>query len=157
MQQSFVSPTIGLVEVNNLTTGSSYKLTKFTGTTYRLAVTRQPSNTLAGDPINPAVQVSLQDGAGNTDTNASDAVTITASIDPASTGTGTLTGNVATTVGGVATFSGLSINKPGKYTLDFKDTAGRTISSGSFQVSAGKLVFLHPIKNGVAGSAGAHG
>jgi len=154
--QTFVSPTVGLVQIKGVTTtGStySYTLTKFTGTSYQLAVRQQPTNTLAGDPINPTVQIALQDGAGNVDTNASDAVTVTASIAPGSTGAGTLTGNTATTVGGVATFSNLSINKPGQYTLNFADSAGRTVSSVSFQVSAGKLVFVHPVKNGIAGSS----
>jgi predicted nucleic acid-binding Zn-ribbon protein len=155
MSQTFTSPTVGLVEVNDLTTGNIMKLRSFTGSTYQLAVLAPgPTNTLAGDTISPAVQVALQSPSGATDTNASDAVSITASIASGSTSTATLSGTTqVTTVDGVATFSSLSINKPGTYTLNFTDSVGRTVSSGSFQVSAGKLKFLHVVKDGVAASS----
>jgi hypothetical protein len=155
MTQTFVSPTQGLVEVKDLTVGSTMQLTNFTGTTFKLAVTTQsPTSVVVDDKINPAVRVSLQDSSGATDTNAADAVTITPSIDPASTGTGTLSGATpVTTVRGVANFSDLSIDKSGQYVLDFLDSNGRTVSSNSFQVTGGKLRFKGRVSNGIAGSA----
>jgi hypothetical protein len=151
--QTYISPSEGLVEIADQTVGTVLLLTKFTGTSYHLA-TSQPANTLVDDAINPAVQVSLQNSSGAVDTNADDAVTVTASLGSGGTGTGALGGTTsATTSGGVASFSNLTIDKPGKYVLTFADSAGRTVSTNQFNVSAGKLVFKHPVRNGVAGSA----
>jgi hypothetical protein len=149
MSQTFVSPTVGPVEVNDLTAGTTLKLSSFTGSTYHLAVLAPgPTNTLAGDTISP-VQVAIENPSGAIDTSASDAVPITASIAPGGTGTGTLSGTTqVTTIDGVATFSSLSINKPGKYILNFTDSVGRTVASGSFDVSDDHLVFTQEPKSG---------
>ncbi len=147
--QTFVDPTIGLVEV--ITSTGTSKLTNFTGTSFQLATTT-PGKSLAEGKI-PAVQVSLVDSAGNPDTSAADQVTITPSLSTASTGTGALTGNTPiTTSGGVATFNDLSIDKPGQYVLTFTDSTGRVVSTGSFDVSAGMLRFKRRVSNAVAGS-----
>jgi hypothetical protein len=145
--QTFFAPNVGLVEVKDITNGSTVLLSNFTGTAFHLEATA-PSQALAGEAFDPAVQVTIKDTAGATDADAADAVTVTASIDASSTGTGTLTGT-----GGVATFSGLSISKPGRYVMDFADSAGRSVQSATIQVSAGKLVFKRPIRNEVSGSA----
>ncbi len=105
MSEGFVDPGKGLVEVDDVTTGNLLELTNFTGISFHLAVTQQPSNALVEGDIDPAVQVSLQDSGGNNDTNVADAETITASIGSASTGTGTFT---ATSVTSVATVDGVA-------------------------------------------------
>jgi hypothetical protein len=156
VSEGFIDPSKGLVEVDDVTSGNLLELTNFTGTSFQLAVTQQPSNALVEDDINPAVQVSLQDSLGNNDTNVADAETITASIGSASTGTGTFTAMSVTsvnTVDGVANFSNLAMTKPGQYVLNFTDSDGRSIASNSFKVSAGKLIFKGRVSNGVAGSA----
>ncbi len=148
----FYAVGIGLIKGNDKA-GNTYELSNFSGKSFHLTVT-QPTKTLADEPISPAVQVSILDSAGARDTNDADAVTVTASLNASSIGGGTLGGTLtATTVGGVATFSGLSINKAGHYILDFKDSSGRTVSTTSFQISAGQLRFKRPVRNGVAGSA----
>lgn len=82
----------------------------------------QPPNGRAGDPLSPAVQVELQDVAGNLVTTARNAVTIAMGTNPGgATLAGTTTVNA---VSGIATFSNLSINKSGTgYTLS-ATTAG---------------------------------
>ncbi len=156
VSEGFVDPGKGLVEVDDVTTGNLLELTNFTGISFHLAVTQQPSNALVEGDINPAVQVSLQDSVGNNDTNVADAETVTASIGSASTGTGTFTATSVTsvtTVDGVANFSNLAISKPGQYVLNFTDSDGRSVSSSSFKVSAGKLIFKGRVSNGTAGDA----
>ena len=81
-----------------------------------LAFVVQPSAVACDQPITPAVQVAVQDAAGNTVTAATDAVTVELGANP---GGGTLSGmlTVAATQG-LATFSTLRINRPASgYTL----------------------------------------
>lgn len=104
-----------------------------------VAVTQSPTKTAVGDPISP-VKVSVLTSVTpyntppvTTDTTATDA--ITASIASTSTGSGTLSG--ATTenaVSGIATFSDLSINQPGQYSLTFTDANGTLATTVPFQV-----------------------
>ena len=68
-----------------------------------------PANAGAGEPLSPAVQVEIRDGAGNRVTTARDAVTIAFSVNA---GSGTLTGTkTVNAINGIASFSGISINK----------------------------------------------
>ena len=76
-----------------------------------------PASTVANVAMNPAVQVTARDAAGNTVTAFGGSVTLTIT-----SGTGTpgaiLSGGVVSAVSGVATFSNLSIDKAGNgYTL----------------------------------------
>jgi Big-like domain-containing protein len=81
------------------------------GTATTLVFSRQPTNTKAGTAIKPPVQVSVQDGFGNTVTTATDAVTLIIDTNPSG---GTLTnGGPVSAISGVATFTGLSINLAG--------------------------------------------
>ena len=153
--KAYFAPNVGLVEVKNITNGQTTELSKYSVISTHLAVTT-PSTTLAGDPFNPVLQVTIIDSTGATDTNPADAVTITPSIGAGSTGTGTLSSAAGvTTVGGVATFSGLSIDKPGTYVITFSDSVGRSIPTDPFKVAAGKLIFKPDklIKNAVSGSS----
>ena len=86
------------------------------------AFTVQPGNTAAGATITPAVQVTTRDPSGNTVTGFTGTVTIGIETNPAG---GRLSGTRAlVAVAGVATFSDLSIDRPGAgYTL-------RAISGG---------------------------
>jgi hypothetical protein len=146
---SFV-PGIGLVK--SVDSSITEALTSFKGSQNTLAVTLGPGNTSAGDVIDPGVKVAILKPSGSIDTSAS--TTITASITSTSTGTGTLGGTTtASTVDGVATFSNLTIDKPGQYSLNFTDAQGDTTASGLFQITGGKLVFIKPgPADGSAGS-----
>jgi hypothetical protein len=82
----------------------------------KLAFSVQPSATIAGTAIAPAVRVVVQDAQGNPVTLASTSITV--AIGTNSTG-GTLSGTATVAaVNGVAIFSNLSIDRPGAdYTL----------------------------------------
>jgi alpha-tubulin suppressor-like RCC1 family protein len=104
-------------------TGSASGLTGTTSGTFsiqagpaaKLVFTVQPpSNTTAGQAMSPAVQVVIQDSYGNTVPVATDAVTMALGTNPSGA---TLKGATASPSSGVATFSALSIDRPGSYTL----------------------------------------
>src|SRR4029077_19817043 len=113
----------------------------------KLVFTVQPTSVTAGAPITPAVQVTAQDGLGNTVTSFTAAVTVALGNNP---GAGALTGTTSVTaVAGVATFPGLSVDKVGSgYTLTAAATGLTTASSTVFNVTPGtasQLVFtVHP-------------
>jgi hypothetical protein len=85
----------------------------------RLAFSVQPSRTLPLTTIQPAVQVTLRDVAGNPVTSYNGPVTIAIGHNGGLLMPGTLSGTLTVNaVNGVATFSNLSINQPGNgYTL----------------------------------------
>ena len=147
------SPT-GRAAFNNLSinkTGSGYTLQatsgSLTGATSagfsitpgaadHLAFVVQPSNTAMNQTITPAVTVEIRDVNDNLVTNATDAVTLVIGNDP-SLGTATLTGGGATPAsGGVATFSGLSIDIIGiGYTLNASAPGLTGAGSDSFDIT----------------------
>ena len=113
-------------------------LTEVPGAAAKLAFATEPSNTTVGTSISPAVAVNVEDQFGNVLTNDS-ATPVTLSI-TAGTGTtgATLSGGGATNdSNGVATFSGVNINRTGTgYTLDA--TSGlltKATSTPAFQVA----------------------
>src|SRR5207302_1642219 len=81
------------------------------GTATQLAFTQQPSTTVAGATISPAVQVTALDAAGNPVSSFTGSITVALGNNP---GGSTLSGTTTTAaVGGVATFVDLSPNKTG--------------------------------------------
>ncbi|HXY19256.1 MAG TPA: hypothetical protein VEH83_04610 [Gemmatimonadales bacterium] len=137
--------------LNNPTTFSATAL----GPT-QLAFKVPPSNVVAGATMAPAVQVAVEDQNGDVITAASGTISLSLTGSPAGV---TLTGGAAATItNGLATFSGLSVNKAGTYTLTPSTTvAGVTTlpASGSFTVSAGtptQLVWTQSPSNVAAGS-----
>lgn len=131
-----------------------FTATATAGAATKLVFSQVPVNTSAGSPITPAVKVAIQDATGNTVTSASDAITIAIGNNPAG---GTLSGTLTVgAVNGVATFSGLSIDKSGNgYTLTASATNGLTgTTSPSFDIvpgAANRLVFLTGPANRVVG------
>jgi hypothetical protein len=103
----------------------------------KLAFGQQPTNTLAGQPITPAVTVRVQDGFGNTVTNSSLPVTI-ALDNAAGTLSGTLTVNA---VNGVATFSNLAVANTGSYTLIASSPGLQPATSGAFAITKSILIY----------------
>jgi len=86
------------------------------GPATQLAFTRAPSPAAAGAPIAPAVQVSVEDAFGNVVAASGSGIDLALGANP---GGATLSGQIhSTTVSGVASFTGLTLDKPSAgYTL----------------------------------------
>src|SRR5262249_26038876 len=77
----------------------------------QLAFTVQPTDAPAGAGVSPAIQVEVRDASSNLVRDARTAVTVAIATNPSS---GTLAGTrTVNAVGGIATFSGLWIDKAG--------------------------------------------
>ena len=119
------------------------------GTAVKLSFAVQPSNSIAGAAINPAVVVQMQDGFGNL-VSINDTV-ITVSMDSS----GSLGGNTTrSTIAGSATFNDLRIDKEGTKVL--RAAGGGLVGAFSvpFTISpapASKLAFTTQPGGGVAG------
>src|SRR5207253_1015667 len=123
------------------------------GTATQLVFSVQPSTTTAATAITPAVEVTAQDAGGKTASGFTGSITVAIETRRATwTVSGTKT---VAAVAGVATFSGLSIDKAGTgYTLT-ATCAGSTTST-AFNITAGTataLVFSVEPTNTVAGAA----
>ena len=119
----------------------------------KLVMQTQPTNTVAGSTITPAVKVAVEDAAGNLVTTVTTAVSLALAANPgASTLAGTLT---KSTVGGVASFNDLSLNHIAfGYTLSATATGLIGATTTSFNITAGpptQLVFLTQPSNSGAG------
>ena len=144
--------------VNDGTVSSDPKTTAITATAagaVKLAFIQQPTNTVAGQAISPAVTVQIQDASGNIVTTATNAVTIAILSNP---GGATLGGTkTVNAVSGVATFTGLSLDKAATgYTLSATGSGLTAATSNAFNVTTGvaaKLVFIQQPTNTVAGQA----
>lgn len=125
------------------------------GPVAQLAFTVAPANGSAGSAITPAIVVTAQDAQGNTTPTFTGNVTLAIVANP---GSGTLTGGgPVAAVAGVATFPGVSINKPGSgYTLSATSGTLTAATSGTFDIAIGplaQLVFTQQPSNAVAGVA----
>jgi outer membrane protein assembly factor BamB len=128
------------------------------GPATKLAFVQGPSNTGAGAAMTPAVKVAVEDANGNIETSDNtDQVSLALGTNTAG---GTLSGGAAVTVAsGVATFSGLSINRVGAgYTLTASSPTSPSLSgatSAAFNITPGvsaKLAFVQSPSNTAAGS-----
>jgi subtilase family serine protease len=121
--------------VSSSITGSG-SITVSAAAASKLVFGQQPTNTVAGSTITPAVTVKVQDAYGNAETgDNSDVVTLAIGTNP---GSGTLSGTTSVTVsGGVATFSNLSINNAGNgYTLAASSGSLAGATSNAFNITA---------------------
>ena len=125
-----VSATISGVAITQVTS-----VTVSPGTASALGFKTQPTDTVAGSTITPAVQAEMRDQFGNLVPSATDAVTVAIGTNPAGGMlSGTLTVNAGT---GVATFSDLSINKAGTgYTLAASAGGLTGATSSTFNITA---------------------
>lgn len=125
----------------SLATGDSAAFDISSGAPAQLVFSVSPSNANAGVafPTQPVVEV--HDAAGNLITSYSGNVTLAIGNNPAA---GTLSGSVTVAVsGGVATFTGLSIDKAGAgYTLLASSGALSTGTSAAFNIAAGPATAL---------------
>ena len=125
------------------------------GAAKTLAIAVQPGTTPAGSPIAPAVQVAARDTFGNVATAFTGTVTLAIGTNPAS---GTLSGTTAVAaVAGIATFSAISINRPGTgYTLTATATGLTGAATAAFNITVGApslLVFSVQPSGATAGAA----
>ena len=114
-------------------------LKEVAGAVATLAFGTQPSSVSYDFPITPAVTVKIFDQYGNIVSNSTTSVTMAIGNNPSGgTLSGTLTVNA---VNGTATFSTLSINKPGNgYTLTATATGLTGITSSSFDINLYRYV-----------------
>lgn len=130
----------------SLTSATSTAFDITAGPVTQLVFTQQPTDTEAGATIAPPIVVEARDAGGNVVTNFTGSVMIAFGTNPVTPGGATLSGTTAANaVAGVATFSNLSINKPGTYTF-VASILSPSVSqtSDQFVISAGpptKLVF----------------
>jgi hypothetical protein len=134
-------------------TSSAFNITP--GPVNKLVFSVQPSDAAAGVAIAPDIQVTAQDANGNLTPAFTGNVTMAIAANP---GGGTLSGTVAVAaVGGIATFSTLSINKPAAgYTLSATSGTLTAATSNAFTISIGalaQLVFTAQPTNATAGVA----
>jgi hypothetical protein len=119
----------------------------------KLVFIQQPSTTVAGAVISPAVTVWIEDAYGNLVTSNTSTVTLSLATYPTGASLGG-TRSVAA-VGGVATFNNLTLSMPGSYSLRASDGNLTTATSSTFTVTAAvpaKLVFSQMPSSAVAGS-----
>ncbi len=118
-------------------------------------IAQPPASVASGAAFSPAVQVADQDAAGNTVPTASSAVTLSLA---GGTAGAVLSGALTqAAVGGIATFSGLSVDKAGAgYELNASGAALTGTTSTSFSVTPGapaRLVFTAQPQDAVAGQS----
>jgi hypothetical protein len=134
-------------------TSGSFNITA--GAASQLIVTVQPTTTVAGQNITPAVEVTALDALGNVATGFTGSVTSAIGTNPSG---GTLNGTkTMAAVAGVATFSTLKIDKVGiGYTLAAAATGPTGAASTAFDIivgTANQLVFtLQPAASTTAGA-----
>src|SRR2546422_873715 len=129
--------------VSGFTSATSTAFDIIPGTVTRLAFTVQPSHTVAGAAISPAVQVTALDPAGNPVPGFTGSVTVALGNNP---GGSTLSGTTTVAaVNGVASFSPLTLDKTGtSYTLTATAAGLNHATSSGFNITPGaatQLVF----------------
>src|SRR2546430_1617186 len=102
----------------------------------RLLFTIQPTSTVAGLPITPAVQVTAHDARGNQAASFTGNVTVALGTNPAG---GTLSGSTTVAaVAGISTFPALSVNKSGSgYALTATASGLAGATSATFGITPG--------------------
>ncbi|MBC7386553.1 MAG: hypothetical protein H7301_10400 [Cryobacterium sp.] len=124
------------------------------GTPALLAITTQPSTAVSTQAISPGIVVQIRDSNSNLANTSSSSVTLNISTNVGgSTLSGTLTRSA---VGGVATFSDISLNKIGtSYRLTAASSGLTSAVSTTFNILLGapsKLTFVYPTLNTIGKS-----
>jgi uncharacterized repeat protein (TIGR03803 family) len=101
-------------------------------TATQLAFVQQPSAAAVGGVIAPPITVAVEDQNGNTVTSDTSTVTIALTTPNGATLGGTLT---AQAVNGVATFSNLTVDTAGGYTLTATDSSLTAATSSNFNIT----------------------
>jgi adhesin/invasin len=131
--------TTGTFQVTATTPGATqpaaFHLTNLLGTADSLSFLQQPTDTISGQAIAPAVTVQLHDSFGNPVGMAGVAVTIQAGPLATRTRAGTATANTDAT--GLATFADIRIAQSGPYTLTAEAAEFASATSNPFRITAG--------------------
>lgn len=129
-----------------------YQLTKFdAGTTGMLAFGVQPGASVTGSPVAPSPTVMVENAIGVVNTKDTSTVKLTILSGPSGAVLGGTTSVAA--VAGVATFSNITLSKPGTYKLLASDGKLKTAQSFSFTVQdASKLAYTSVPTAAVAGT-----
>lgn len=146
-----------IATATGLTSATTAGFSITAGAARRLVFSVQPTGSIAGDALSPAVQVEIRDAWGNRVTSARDAVAVAIGNNASAGGVGALTGTkVVNAIDGIASFTGLWINKTGTgYTLAATSGTLTLAASTGFDIAAAapaKLAFLQPPSN-VQGNA----
>lgn len=129
------------LSTSGVLTASTLSVSILPGVASKLAVSTQPSNSIASTSFTNQPRITIQDAFGNTVTSATNTVTLAIGTNP---GGGALSGTaVVTAVSGIAQFSGLSINKAGTgYTLTASASGLTGVTSAAFTIEADSVVVL---------------
>jgi autotransporter-associated beta strand protein len=141
-----------LASDGGLSSATSGSFTVSAAAVAKVGFTQQPTNVQPGDVISPAVTVSVEDAFGNVIAGNTSNVTISLASGPGSL-SGTLT---VAAVNGVATFSDLSVNATGSYSLKATDGSLTSGTSAGFTVGtaiASMLQFIQQPGDVAAGAA----
>ena len=136
----------------SLTAADSSSFTVDPAAASQLAFNQQPTNVTVGVAISPAITVDVEDQYGNIVTSDSSSVTLSVNTGPGSIGG---TDTVAAS-SGVATFSDVTLDTAGSYTLAAADGSLTGANSSSFTVNpaaASQVVFNQQPTNVTAGVA----
>jgi Subtilase family len=147
------SQTVNVVDVVNATLRGTASTTVVGGAASQLAFVQQPTATGAGQAISPAPIVELRDAFGNRTSSAATVAVAIASGPAGATLSGTKT---AAAVLGRATFTGLSLDKAGSYTVSASSGTLAAATSASFAVTPAapaQLAFVQQPTAAVAGQA----
>jgi adhesin/invasin len=131
----------GTFQVMTSASGTSspalFTLTNVTGAANRLSFVQQPTDTVAGQDITPAVTVQLQDSSGNSVHTAG--VPVTVQPNAVLPRKHLFSGNptVNTDASGLATFANLSIAQAGRYQLLASSAGVASATSNPFNVNTG--------------------
>ncbi len=136
-----------------LTVATSSEFNITAGTATQLVFSAQPGGGIAGSSWAQQPVVTIQDALGNTVTSSSMNVLLSLGTNP---GSGNLSGTATLSAsGGVATFSGLSINKSGTgYILTASSTGLTGTTSSGFNIAAGAATQLVFTTQPAGGSVG---
>ncbi len=156
----FTGALVGTAEIQATTTiggltGLSGTITVTPGPAAQLAFVQQPTDGASGTAISPAVTVHIRDAGGNLVTTSTQTVTVALGANP---GGGTLSGTLSVAaVGGIATFSNLSIDKIGNgYTLAASAGGLTGATSSTFNIILGgatQLAFVQQPTDEASGTA----
>jgi hypothetical protein len=140
---------------SGLTNGTSATFNITAGPAVKVGFTRNPSGARGGTAFTTQPLVAVQDLSGNTVTTSNAQITVAIGTNPSG---GILSGTkTIIAVSGVATYSGLSIDKVGTgYTLVATSAGLSSGTSAAFNVTVGvaaKLAFVRNPGNAVAGQA----
>jgi hypothetical protein len=136
---------------SGLTPATSAPFDIVAGTANKLVFTGQPTDALAGASVG-TLSVAVQDASGNPITTFTSPVTLGLALNPgASAISGTATVNA---VAGVATFTGISLNRPGSGYVFVASAVGLASgNSGTFSISIGAASTIALVSGGAQSGA----